>query len=95
LKTEDVWIAGDEIGFTQGLASFLPNGTFLQPPGHVHAMVSSSWQPNALATTVRIIEPLSSFRLLKDLSQAFDSFWHTFGYFVTRFWSNCGAGEWD
>ena len=42
----------DEIGFTQGMASFMPNVTFLQPPGHVHAMISESWQPNALATTL-------------------------------------------
>jgi alpha-L-arabinofuranosidase len=42
----------DEIGFTQGMASFMPNATFLQPPGHVHAMISDSWQPNALATTL-------------------------------------------
>lgn len=32
----------------QGLAFFLPNGTWLQPPGHVHAMISDSWQPLAV-----------------------------------------------
>jgi len=31
----------------QGLIFFLPNMTWLQPPGYVHAMVSSSWQPVA------------------------------------------------
>ena len=42
----------DEIGFTQGLASFLPNTTFLQPPGWVHAMVASTFQPNGLAVNL-------------------------------------------
>ena len=41
----------DDLGFTQGLVSFLPNATWLQPPGHVHAMVRESWQP--LAVPVR------------------------------------------
>lgn len=35
-------------GFTQGLASFLPNATWLQPPGHVHAMIGDSWLPVGL-----------------------------------------------
>jgi cytochrome P450 len=34
--------------FLQGLAFFLPNMTWLQPPGHVHAMISQSWQPLAV-----------------------------------------------
>ena len=38
----------DDLGFTQGLASFLPNTTYLQPPGWVHAMVSDAWQPLAV-----------------------------------------------
>jgi hypothetical protein len=42
----------DNAGFDQGMANFYPNTTFLQAPGHVHAMISSSWQPNAIRTTV-------------------------------------------
>ena len=44
-------IADGELGrgmlpaLLQGLAFFLPNMTWLQPPGHVHAMISQSWQP--------------------------------------------------
>lgn len=36
----------------QGMSFFLPNMTWLQPPGHVHAMVAQSWQPLGLATTL-------------------------------------------
>jgi len=36
----------------QGLAFFLPNMTFLQPPGFVHAMISETWQPNAVNFTL-------------------------------------------
>ena len=35
----------------QGLAFFLPNATWLQPPGHVHAIVNQTWQPNNLKLT--------------------------------------------
>eukprot|EP00928_Gymnodinium_smaydae_P075106 TRINITY_DN58111_c0_g1_i1.p1 TRINITY_DN58111_c0_g1~~TRINITY_DN58111_c0_g1_i1.p1 ORF type:complete len:673 (+),score=94.79 TRINITY_DN58111_c0_g1_i1:51-2069(+) len=31
----------------QGLIFFLPNMTWLQPPGHVHAMVAETWEPIA------------------------------------------------
>lgn len=41
----------DDGGFTQGLATFLPNTTFLQPPGHVHAMLGASWLPHGLSAT--------------------------------------------
>jgi len=39
-------------GFDQGLSFFLPNMTFLQPPGFVHKMISQTWQPNAFAVTL-------------------------------------------
>jgi hypothetical protein len=42
----------DNSGFEQGMSNFYPNTTFLQPPGHVHAMVASSWQPNAVVATI-------------------------------------------
>ena len=32
----------------QGIAFFLPNQTWMQPPGYVHQMISRSWQPSAL-----------------------------------------------
>merc|ERR1712216_980349 len=44
----------DNAGFNQGIASFMPNMTYLQPPGHVHAMVSSTWQPNGVPSSVRV-----------------------------------------
>merc|ERR1719203_1804438 len=31
----------------QGLIFFLPNMTWLQPAGHVHAMIANTWQPIA------------------------------------------------
>jgi len=33
----------------QGLSFFLPNMTWLQPPGHVHAMIASTWAEQTLA----------------------------------------------
>lgn len=38
--------------FDQAIAFFLPNMTWLQPPGHVHAMVTASWQPRVIAASV-------------------------------------------
>mmetsp|Transcript_6041 Transcript_6041/g.16963 ORF Transcript_6041/g.16963 Transcript_6041/m.16963 type:complete len:318 (+) Transcript_6041:130-1083(+) len=38
--------------FDQGLSMFLPNTTFLQPPGHVHAMVASTYRHHGLKTVV-------------------------------------------
>ena len=32
----------------QGMSFFLPNASFLQPPGLVHMMIDQTWQPNAL-----------------------------------------------
>ena len=37
--------------FFQGLASFLPNTTYLQPPGWVHHLINVTWQPLGLTTT--------------------------------------------
>jgi len=45
---------GDSTDFDswdQGISFFLPNMTWLQPPGYVHKMIAQSWQPNALAFT--------------------------------------------
>eukprot|EP00117_Sycon_ciliatum_P036358 scpid35682/ scgid27380/ len=36
----------------QGISFFLPNMTWLQPPGYVHALISSAWQPNAAVSMV-------------------------------------------
>lgn len=36
----------------QGLSFFLPNATWLQPPGAVHALFSDTWLGNALAVNV-------------------------------------------
>lgn len=38
--------------FDQGLSMFLPNGSFLQPPGHVHAMIGRSYRHHGLRTHV-------------------------------------------
>merc|ERR1712070_447906 len=35
----------------QGISFFLPNMTWLQPPGYVHAMNSETWLPNAINHT--------------------------------------------
>lgn len=44
-------------GFDQGLSFFLPNMTWLQPPGHVHAMVTKTWQPNAVTVNATVASP--------------------------------------
>eukprot|EP00854_Cymbomonas_tetramitiformis_P001553 gene1553-2185_t len=47
--------------FDQGLSFFLPNMTWLQPPGYVHQMYSDSWLPHALDVVVsgRVPQPLA------------------------------------
>lgn len=39
----------------QGLIFFLPNGTFIQPPGLVHKMIADTWQP--IAADVSLVGP--------------------------------------
>ena len=41
--------SGHYDAFDQGITFFLPNMTWLQPPGYVHQMISRTAQPNALA----------------------------------------------
>lgn len=36
----------------QPISMFLPNATWLQPPGTVHSMINKTWQPNALQVEV-------------------------------------------
>lgn len=38
--------------FDQGISFFLPNMTWLQPPGWVHQMYTSTWQPHGLNVTI-------------------------------------------
>ena len=38
--------------FDQAISFFLPNMSWLQPPGHVHAMVTASWQPRVIASRI-------------------------------------------
>merc|ERR1712060_802418 len=40
--------SNDFDAWDQGISFFLPNGTWLQPPGYVHKMIAETWQPNAL-----------------------------------------------
>ena len=40
--------SGHYDAFDQGISFFLPNMTWLQPPGYVHAMITATQQPNAL-----------------------------------------------
>merc|ERR1712000_352922 len=49
----------------QAISDFLPNMTWLQPPGHVHAMIHRSWQPNALNATLDI-PPMSNWSSIPD-----------------------------
>ena len=59
--------SGHYDAFDQGIAFFLPNMTWLQPPGWVHAMITHSWQPNA----VRVVaggDVLGSAQVSDDLA---------------------------
>lgn len=38
--------------YDQALAFFLPNKTWLQPPGYAHQMISTTWQPIGVNVTV-------------------------------------------
>jgi alpha-L-arabinofuranosidase len=49
--------AGHYDKFDQAISFFLPNMTWLQPPGHVHAMIHRTWQPRALNTTQKGTAP--------------------------------------
>lgn len=40
--------SGNFDGFSQGLSFFLPDHTWLQPPGHVHAMIKATWGDQGL-----------------------------------------------
>ena len=43
--------------FDQAISFFLPNMTWLQPPGHVHAMITDSWQPVVVNATAALTPP--------------------------------------
>ena len=44
--------SGHYDNFDQAMAFFLPNMTWLQPPGYVHQMVNQTFQPNGLSLTL-------------------------------------------
>lgn len=50
--------AGHFDEFDQAISFFLPNMTWLQPPAHVHAMITESWQPTVVGSKVSISPPL-------------------------------------
>ena len=37
--------------FDQGIALYLPNMSWLQPPGYVHKMIHDTWEPGALTVS--------------------------------------------
>lgn len=46
----------------QGIANFVTDGTtFLQPPGYVHVMISSTWAEVSLASSLTSGNPLTAF----------------------------------
>lgn len=44
--------SGNFDGFDQGISFFLPNMTWIQPPGYVHQIISNTWAPQALFVTL-------------------------------------------
>jgi len=49
--------SGHYDNFDQGIAFFLPNMTWIQPPGYVHQMISQTWADQALSTSVSDMFP--------------------------------------
>ena len=45
--------SGHYDAFDQGISFFLPNMTWIQPPGFVHKMIHDTWQPNGVNATVQ------------------------------------------
>merc|ERR1719198_1318094 len=41
--------SGHYDAFDQGITFFLPNGSWIQPPGYVHKMIHDTWLPDAVA----------------------------------------------
>merc|ERR1712019_287391 len=41
--------SGHYDAFDQGITFFLPNGSWIQPPGYVHKMIHETWLPEAVA----------------------------------------------
>lgn len=37
--------------YDQGITFFLPNMTWIQPPGYVHQMITNTWQPNGVGVS--------------------------------------------
>ena len=44
--------SGHYDNWDQGMSFFLPNATWLQPPGFVHQMISQTWQPRGARTNL-------------------------------------------
>lgn len=57
--------------FDQGISFFLPNMTWLQPPGHVHALFSQYAGVNAVAASSSAAHVTSSAQLSADSSTLF------------------------
>lgn len=45
--------SGHYDAFDQGITFFLPNGSWIQPPGYVHKMIHESWLPDAVAVDTK------------------------------------------
>jgi hypothetical protein len=58
--------ATDFDAWDQGISFFLPNGTWLQPPGYVHKMIDQSWQPLALNFSASVDSPTFSAQKSED-----------------------------
>jgi len=43
-----------------GIVFFLPNMTWIQPPGYVHQMINTTWAPNALQASVNATQSVSA-----------------------------------
>jgi alpha-L-arabinofuranosidase len=65
--------AGHYDMFDQAISYFLPNMTFLQPPGHVHAMITKSWAPHVLNSTIISSRAPPSWKTFPDMALACSS----------------------
>eukprot|EP00051_Salpingoeca_urceolata_P021197 m.328061 g.328061 ORF g.328061 m.328061 type:complete len:807 (-) comp19750_c0_seq31:149-2569(-) len=52
--------SGHYDAFDQGITFFLPNMTWIQPPGYVHKMIKDTWQPYALDVVLNTSASISA-----------------------------------
>ena len=75
--------SGHYDAFDQGISFFLPNMTWIQPPGYVHKMIAETWAVKGLKATVTGTGASASAQLSADGASVFVRFASTAAGSVT------------